>query len=54
MAWINQPQPKEEVAVIRYAITRGRPYGDEGWIHKTAKALNLEPTLNPRGRPRVG
>lgn len=50
--WINEPQPKEEVEVIRYAIKRGRPYGTDEWIHTTAKELNLEPTLNPRGRPK--
>jgi putative transposase len=54
VAWVNQPQPKEEVETIRYAIKRGRPYGAEEWIYKTAKELNLEPTLNPRGRPRTG
>ncbi len=52
IAWVNQPQPKEEVEIIRYAIKRGRPYGGEEWIYKTAKELYLEPTLNPRGRPR--
>lgn len=51
-SWVNQHQPKEEIEIIRYAIKRGRPYGSEEWIHPTAKALNLEPTLNPRGRPR--
>ena len=50
--WVNQPQPKEEVEVIRYAIKRSRPYGGEDWVHTTAKQLNLEATLNPRGRPK--
>lgn len=52
LEWVNEPQPKEEVAVIRYAIQRGRPYGGESWIDKTAKALGLESTLRARGRPR--
>jgi len=52
VAWVNQSQPKEEVEVIRYAIKRGRPYGGEEWVYKTAKELHLEPTLNPRGRPK--
>jgi len=51
-AWVNQPQPQEAVDVIRYAIKRGRPYGQEAWIHRTAKKLNLEATLHPRGRPK--
>lgn len=52
VAWVNGPQPEEELEVIRYAIKRGRPYGDEEWIYRTAKKYNLEATLNPRGRPR--
>lgn len=52
VAWVNEPQPKEELEVIRYAIKRGRPYGGEEWVYRTAKKFNLEATLNPRGRPR--
>ena len=53
MACIPRPAVgKEEVKVIRYAIKRGRSYGGEEWIHSTAKKLNLESALNPRGRPR--
>ncbi len=52
VAWVNQSQPKEEVEVIRYAIKRGHPYGGEEWVYRTAKELHLEPTLNPRGRPK--
>ncbi len=50
-AWVNEPQPQEEVEVIRYTIKRGRPYGGEEWIYHMARKLNLEATLNPRGRP---
>lgn len=53
LQWINTPQPKEELETIRYAIKRGRPYGGEEWIKETAKKLNLEATLNPRGRPKM-
>lgn len=53
-AWINNPQPKEEVETIRYALKRGRPYGAESWINSTAKRLGLESTLQARGRPRKG
>lgn len=52
--WVNEPQPKEELEVIRYAIKRGRPYGGEVWVYKTAKKLNLESTINPLGRPKRG
>lgn len=26
LAWVNTPPPKEEIAAIRYAVKRGRPY----------------------------
>ncbi len=52
LSWVNEPQPQEEVDTIRYALKRGRPYGEEVWIRKTANTLNLEATLNPRGRPK--
>jgi putative transposase len=54
LQWVNEPQPKEEVEVIRYAIKRGRPYGEENWIDQTAKSLGLESTLRARGRPSKG
>ncbi len=52
LEWVNEPQPKEELEVIRYAVKRGRPYGGERWIAKTAKSLGLESTLRARGRPK--
>lgn len=54
LMWVNQPQSTEEVEVIRYAINRGRPYGGEAWITRTAKRLGLESTLRTIGRPRKG
>ena len=41
--------PAEE---IETCIRRGRPFGDEKWMLKTAKDLSLESALNPRGRPK--
>ena len=49
---VNTPQTEAEVAAIRGAIQRGRPYGTEGWTRQTAVQLHLESTLIPRGRPR--
>ncbi|MBN2211151.1 MAG: transposase [Sedimentisphaerales bacterium] len=37
---------------IETCIRRGRPFGDDGWVVKTAKAFGLESALRPRGRPR--
>ncbi|AQT70229.1 Transposase [Anaerohalosphaera lusitana] len=41
--------PEDE---IKTCIQRGRPFGDSDWTHQTAKALSLESSLRPRGRPR--
>jgi len=49
LAWINTPQPREEVEIIRYAIQRGRPYGSDAWLAKTVERLGLETTMRQRG-----
>jgi len=49
LQWVNEPQPKEEVEVIRYAIQRGRPYGNDIWLAKTVQRLGLETTVRQRG-----
>ena len=51
LQWVNTPQSKEEVEVIRYHIQRGRPYGKETWMQSTATKLGLESTFRNRGRP---
>ena len=37
---------------IRESVRRDRPFGSSGWRLETAKALGLEYSLRPRGRPR--
>jgi putative transposase len=49
---VNEPQTEAEVAALRRCVTRGRPYGSEDWIARTARDLALSSTLRPRGRPR--
>ncbi len=39
---------------IETCIRRGRPFGDDDWTAKTAKALLLQSALNPLGRPKKG
>jgi putative transposase len=39
-------------AKLQNCITRGTPYGGKTWTNTIAEKLNLESTLNPRGRPR--
>ena len=49
---VNQPQSESELEAIRRATNRGRPYGDEKWVIRTARRLGLESTLRNRGRPK--
>jgi len=41
----------EFVNEVQTDVNRGRPYGDENWIKKTAQKLGLESTMRRRGRP---
>ena len=54
LEWVNALDKDEEdkLEKMRYAIKRGCPYGNDSWIKKTAKKLNLISTLIPRGRPK--
>jgi putative transposase len=51
--WVNQPQTELEELAMKRAIQRGNPLGDEHWTDQTARQLELESTLRPRGRPRI-
>lgn len=42
----------EPTDAIDTCLHRGRPFGDEQWIVKTANQLALQVSLNPRGRPK--
>jgi putative transposase len=49
--WVNEPQTASEEAALDEHIIRNRPYGSGEWTMTTAKALDLESSLRPRGRP---
>ena len=49
----NEPQTDEELAAVRQCVQRGRPLGNEPWVQRTTRRLNLESTLRPRGRPKA-
>jgi len=51
--WVNHSQTIKEVAALQTCIKRGRPYGSDPWIARTAKALQLQATLRPPGRPKI-
>ena len=50
---VNEPLSDRELEAVRWSIKRGSPFGCEAWIESTARRLELESTLRPRGRPQV-
>jgi putative transposase len=52
LEWVNRPLTERELSELRHSVTRGTPYGEAGWVERTARRLGLESTLRPRGRPR--
>lgn len=40
------------IARVRESVRRGKPFGSEPWVRRTAGAMGLGQTLRPRGRPR--
>jgi putative transposase len=49
---VNAPQTTAELEAVRRAVSRGSPFGSEGWQRRIAKRLSLEYTLRARGRPK--
>jgi putative transposase len=49
---IHKNISRTKTELIATAIKRGRPLGDPKWVTKTTKALCIESSLSPRGRPR--
>ena len=42
----------KEIKRLQWSITRGAPFGDDGWRESIARRYNLEMTMRPRGRPK--
>lgn len=51
-ALVNNPQTEAELSALRRSVVRSSPYGGDSWASMTAKALGLESSLRPRGRPK--
>jgi putative transposase len=49
---VNRPETQAELDAMRRCVLRSQPLGSQSWVEKTARALGLESTLRPRGRPR--
>ena len=48
---VNAPLTKKELARVRNSAARGAPFGDAGWVQRTAQDLDLDHTLRSEGRP---
>lgn len=53
VACVNQAETATELEALRTNVQRGRPFGTEAWVARTAKRLGLESTLRPCGRPKA-
>jgi putative transposase len=49
---LNEPLAAEEIDALRVSVARGRPFGADAWVKRTASRLGLEFTLRAPGRPR--
>jgi putative transposase len=49
---VNEPQTEAEVERLRECLRRRRPYGEDARTIATARRMDLEASLRPRGRPR--
>ncbi len=52
VARVNRGLNDEQLGVVRTCVERGRPFGSESWVRRTAARLGLEFTLHGPGRPR--
>ena len=49
---VNQAESERELEAMRRSVNREAPYGSDRWVKLTAKRLDLEFSIRPRGRPR--
>jgi putative transposase len=52
VAWVNRELNDEQLGALQTCVERGRPFGSESWVQRTAARLGLEFTLHGPGRPR--
>ncbi len=48
---VNAPLSAKELGRVRVSIARGRPFGEDEWVQRTASELRLEHTIGSEGRP---
>jgi len=52
--YVNRPETKNGLELIRESVIKNRPFGDTSWVNKIAKEYDLGMTLKKRGRPKKG
>ena len=48
---VNAPLSAQGLGRLRVSLERGRPFGEDEWVKRTARELRLEHTVRPEGRP---
>jgi putative transposase len=48
---VDEPIAESELDLLRKCIAKGRPFGDDEWVERTARRLGQESSLRERGRP---
>jgi putative transposase len=51
-ATVNEVMEEKDLDRLRVSVNRGRPWGEDAWVHRTAWRLELTFTLRNPGRPR--
>jgi putative transposase len=49
---VHRPLEESLLTRIRRSTTTGLPYGEERWVKRLAKRLDLDLSIRPRGRPK--
>jgi putative transposase len=52
-AVVNEKLSDKKLEQLRASVNRGRPFGQDEWVTKTAAKLQLKNTLRNAGRPRT-
>jgi putative transposase len=51
-AKVHAAQSDRDLAAVRRAVQTGRPYGEQRWVERMARTLDIPLAARPRGRPR--
>ena len=49
---VHAPLAEQVLAQVRRSNETGLPYGDDNWVKRLAKRLDLDLVIRPRGRPK--